>query len=100
MAAQQSPDERERFIDTIYELFAHRGRNLSEFQTKLFANTRQLLGARSKLDAETKSFIWQTLPARGIFMTRPSSASSPPCLPGFPDAAKRTTPRKEPKHDR
>ena len=58
----KAPDERERFIDTIYELFAStEAGTWSEFQTKLFANTRQLLGARSKLDAETKSFIWQTL---------------------------------------
>ena len=36
-----------------------------EFQTKLFANTRLMLGARSKLDPETKSFIWQTLGSLG-----------------------------------
>ena len=62
----KAPDERERFIDTIYELFAStEAGTWSEFQTKLFANTRQLLGARSKLDAETKSFIWQTLGSLG-----------------------------------
>ena len=64
--ASLTPVERERFIDTIYELFAStEAGTWSEFQTKLFANTRQLLGARSKLDAETKSFIWQTLGSLG-----------------------------------
>lgn len=60
------PDERERFIDTIYDLFAStEAGTWSEFQTKLFANTRLMLGARSKLDPETKSFIWQTLGSLG-----------------------------------
>lgn len=62
----KTPDERERFIDTIYDLFASTEANTwSEFQTKLFANTRTLLGSRKKLDAETKSFIWQTLGSLG-----------------------------------
>lgn len=62
----KSPKERERFIDTIYELLAStEAASWSEFQEKLFANTRQVLGARSKLDAETKSFIWQTIGSLG-----------------------------------
>lgn len=62
----KAPDERERFIDTIYDLFAStEAGTWSEFQTKLFANTRLMLGARSKLDPETKSFIWQTLGSLG-----------------------------------
>ena len=62
----KAPDERERFIDTIYDLFAStEAGTWSEFQTKLFAHTRLLLGARSKLDPETKSFIWQTLGSLG-----------------------------------
>ena len=66
MAAQQSSRRARALHDTIYELFAStEAGTWSEFQTKLFANTRQLLGARSKLDAETKSFIWQTLGSLG-----------------------------------
>ncbi|WP_080797370.1 Mbeg1-like protein [Arabiibacter massiliensis] len=62
----KAPEERERFIDTIYELLAStEAASWAEFQEKLFANTRQVLGARSKLDAETKSFIWQTIGSLG-----------------------------------
>lgn len=62
----KTPAERERFIDTIYELFAStEASSWAEFQENLFANTRRMLGARSKLDAETKSFIWQTLGSLG-----------------------------------
>lgn len=65
----KAPDDRERFIDTIYDLFASTEANTwSEFQTKLFANTRLMLDARSKLDAETKSFIWQTLGSLGSIL--------------------------------
>ena len=62
----KAPDERERFIDTIYDLFAStEAGTWSEFQTKLFANTRLMLGARAKLDPETESFSWQTLGSLG-----------------------------------
>ncbi len=62
----KSPAERERFIDTIYELFAStEASSWAEFQEKLFANTRRLLGQGTKLDAETRSFIWQTLGSLG-----------------------------------
>lgn len=62
----KAPDERERFIDAIYDLFAStEAGSWAEFQEKLFANTRLMLGARSKLDPETKSFIWQTLGSLG-----------------------------------
>lgn len=54
--------ERERFIDTIYELFVSTEANTwGEFQEKLFANMRTLLGTGSKLDPETKRFVGQTL---------------------------------------
>lgn len=62
----KAPDERERFIDTIYDLFAStEAGTWSEFQEKLLVNTRLMLDARSKLDPETKSFIWQTLGSLG-----------------------------------
>lgn len=62
----KTPEERERFIDTIYELLASTEANSwAEFQEKLFSNTRQVLGTGTKLDAETKSFIWQTLGSLG-----------------------------------
>lgn len=62
----KTPDERERFIDAIYELFAATEANSwAEFQEQLFANTRVMLGKGTKLDAETKSFIWQTLGSLG-----------------------------------
>ncbi len=54
--------ERERFIDTIYDLFVSTEANTwGEFQEKLFANMRILLGTGSKLDPETKRFVGQTL---------------------------------------
>ena len=62
----KTPEERERFIDAIYELFAATEANSwAEFQEQLFANTRVMLGKGTKLDAETKSFIWQTLGSLG-----------------------------------
>ena len=62
----KTADERERFVDAIYDLLAStEASTWSEFQEKLFANTRRMLGARTKLDAETKRFIWQTLGSLG-----------------------------------
>ncbi|RDB62386.1 hypothetical protein C1878_08700 [Gordonibacter sp. 28C] len=62
----KTPRERERFIDTIYELFAStEASTWAEFQENLFANTRRMLGSGTKLDAETRSFIWQTLGSLG-----------------------------------
>lgn len=62
----RSTADRERFIETIYELFAStEASTWAEFQENLFANTRRLLASRSKLDGETKSFIWQTLGGLG-----------------------------------
>lgn len=58
----KTSEERERFIDTMYELLVSTHANSwGEFQEKLFANTRVLLGSGSKLDPETKRFITQTL---------------------------------------
>lgn len=58
----KTSEERERFIDTMYDLLVSTHANSwADFQEKLFANTRVLLGSGSKLDPETKRFITQTL---------------------------------------
>ena len=62
----RTPEERERFIDAIYELLAAtEASSWAEFQEQLFANTRAMLGRGTRLDPETKSFIWQTLGSLG-----------------------------------
>ena len=98
----KAPDERERFIDTIYDLFASTEANTwSEFQTKLFANTRLMLGARSKLDPETKSFIWQTLGSLGGILKNETLKRFKPAPPTWRPLRRETyDPRKEPKHER
>ncbi|MEA5020214.1 MAG: Mbeg1-like protein [Gordonibacter sp.] len=58
----KTPEERERFIDTIYELFmSTEASTWSDFQAKLVVNTRQMLGRGSRLDPETRRFILKTL---------------------------------------
>ncbi|MEG0991449.1 MAG: Mbeg1-like protein [Gordonibacter sp.] len=58
----KTPEERERFIDTIYDLFVStQASTWAEFQTKLLGNTRQMLGRGSRLDPETRSFVLKTL---------------------------------------
>lgn len=79
----------------------HRGRTWSEFQTKLFANTRQLLGARSKLDAETKSFIWQTLGSLGGILKDETVKRFKPAPPTWLPRRRETyDPEKGTEHDR
>ncbi|MEG1830204.1 MAG: Mbeg1-like protein [Raoultibacter sp.] len=57
-----SADQRERFIDTFYELFAStQASSWAEFQTKLFKNMAHMLSEGNKLDADTKKFIFHTL---------------------------------------
>lgn len=59
--ASVTPEARERFIDTLYELFTSTNASTwSEFQTNLFKNVRQLLSQGRSLDQETKSFIIRT----------------------------------------
>ena len=86
----KTPEERERFIEAIYELFsATEASTWSEFQEKLFANTRRMLGQGSRLDAETKSFIWQTLGSLGGVLkqeTLKRFKPSPAWLPGRREA--------------
>ena len=61
MAAQQSSRRARALHDTIYELFASTEPNLERVPNQAVREHEAALGARSKLDAETKSFIWQTL---------------------------------------
>ncbi|OUO91474.1 hypothetical protein B5F40_03285 [Gordonibacter sp. An230] len=62
----RTPDERERFVDTVFELLSStEAVSWGEFQDKLFANARQLLGSATQLDPETKRFVWQTVAALG-----------------------------------
>ncbi len=78
----KTTDERERFIDTIYELFVStEANNWSEFQTKIFVNTKQIVGSGSRLDAETKSFIWQTIVSLGSIVTRETIKRFKPTSP-------------------
>lgn len=61
LVAPSSP-ERALLHDTLYELFAStEAATWSEFQAKLGAHARQMLGQGSRLDAETRSFIFKTL---------------------------------------
>lgn len=101
----RNASERERFIDSIYDLFASTEANTwAEFQENLFANTRQLLGSGSKLDAETKSFIWKTLGGLGSVLKEEAIKrfkSSPPMwLPRRREAYATMKTRKEAKHER
>ena len=98
MAAQQDADERERFIDAIYDLLAStEASTWSEFQEKLFANTRRMLGARTKLDAETKRFIWQTLGSLGGILKNETVKRFKPSPPlWLPRDVRHMIPRKEP----
>lgn len=62
----KSAVDRERFIDTIYELFISTEANTwNEYRDKLLSNTRCLIETSSKLDAETKRFIMRTLGSLG-----------------------------------
>lgn len=59
--ASVTPEARERFIDTLYELFASTNATTwSEFQTNLLRNLRQLVAQGRSLDPGTKKFIART----------------------------------------
>lgn len=58
----KSPDERERFIQTIYDLLTEtEAESWSEFQDNIATNIASMIGAGSKLDPETKRFIKSTI---------------------------------------
>lgn len=59
----KTTDERERFIDTIYELFVSTQEATSwpEFNDKLLRNTKKLIQGSAQMDPETKRFIIKTI---------------------------------------
>ena len=62
----KTPAERERFIQTIYDLIMQtNATSWAEFQTRLGANMATVMGAGSKLDADTKQFLISTLGSLG-----------------------------------
>ena len=62
----KSPAERERFIQTIYDLIMQtNATSWAEFQTRLGANVATVMGAGSKLDSDTKQFLASTLRSLG-----------------------------------
>lgn len=62
----RTPAERERFIQTIYDLITEtNASSWSEFQSKLASNLATVIGAGSKLDPDTKEFLGQTI--SGLF---------------------------------
>lgn len=62
----KTPAERERFIQTIYDLIAQtNATSWAEFQTKLASNMATVMGAGSKLDGDTKRFLVSTLKGLG-----------------------------------
>lgn len=64
----KTPAERERFIQTIYDLITQtNASSWAEFQTNLASNMATVMGAGSKLDADTKQFLVSTI--RGLGKT-------------------------------
>ena len=62
----KTPAERERFIQTIYDLIMQtNATSWADFQTRLGANMATVMGAGSKLDADTKQFLISTLGSLG-----------------------------------
>lgn len=67
----KTADERERFIDTIYELFVStEAGTWTEFQSKLLANTKKVVGKGGQLDPETRKFILSTIASLGGILKR------------------------------
>lgn len=62
----KTPAERERFIQTIYDLITQtNATSWAEFQTNLASNMATVMGAGSKLDVDTKRFLASTLKGLG-----------------------------------
>ena len=62
----KTPAERERFIQTIYDLIMQtNATSWADFQTRLGANMATVMGAGSKLDTDTKQFLISTLGSLG-----------------------------------
>lgn len=57
-----TPEQRERFADTIYDIFvATDASNWTEFRAELLSNVRQITAEGNRLDPETKKFLIQTV---------------------------------------
>ena len=62
----KTPAERERFIQTIYDLIMQtNASSWAEFQTNLASNLATVMGAGSKLDSDTKQFLLSTVKSLG-----------------------------------
>ena len=65
----KTPAERERFIQTIYDLIMQtNATSWADFQTRLGANMATVMGAGSKLDVDTKQFLISTLGSLGAML--------------------------------
>lgn len=77
-------EQRELFIDTVYELFVStEASTWSEFQENLPKNVATMVGQGARLDAETRSFLLRTF-GQGIAILTSSTARSL-----LPDPSKR-----------
>lgn len=57
-----SPEQREKFIDTIFEILnTTQAETLSEIKSKAFSNAKTMVKTYQSLDAETKKIITKTL---------------------------------------
>lgn len=60
----RTPEERERLVDSVYELFAATDvEDWYEFNDKFISNIRSVISSSSKLDDETKKLIIKTIAA-------------------------------------
>lgn len=62
----KTPAERERFIQTVFDLFVETdAESWAQFQENLGTNVASMIGAGSKLDADTKRFLVSTIASLG-----------------------------------
>ncbi|MEG0071017.1 MAG: Mbeg1-like protein [Raoultibacter sp.] len=85
-----SSAQRERFIDTMYELFASTdANNWTEFQTNLFKNMGHMLTQGNRLDSATKKLLLHTF-SQAFFIFKNATTQN-----FLPSPAKKTPLRKE-----
>ncbi len=62
----KTPAERERFIQTVFDLFVETdAESWAQFQENLGSNVASMIGAGSKLDPDTKRFLGSTIAGLG-----------------------------------
>ncbi|WP_139653036.1 Mbeg1-like protein [Raoultibacter phocaeensis] len=67
----KNTEERERFIDTIYDLFVSTDANSwAEFQSQILANTKKIVGKSGELDPDTRRFVLATIASLGGILKR------------------------------